>query len=412
MKRALAFRRIPALLAATIALTACDRSNGEWSGTVVDSAGIAVVQNPASARWTLRPEPRLVEELRIGALDGAPELQFGQIAAIDIDADGTMYVLDAQAAQVRIFDAHGRFVRAVGRPGAGPGEVSPSAAAVLAGADGTVYIADVMRQRIAAFGADGSEIGSTAVPMQQGIPVRWDITEDRRFAVQFRSMPFPGMTNVVLRDRIVARDPGSERADTLLEMESGRTFDVSGGMPRMRLFEAEPVWALLPDGRLARGTNDAFRIELIGRDGRVERVLTRPFERRPLGDGDRDAFRRLLREAISQQAPPAAVEQILQNLEFAEHYPAFATFAAGPAGTLWVQRIRTAGDVEAEGGRFDAQDIGSPVWDVFDEEGRLLGNVRMPDGFAPLRFVGNMIYGVLRDDLDVPHVARLRVDGW
>jgi hypothetical protein len=412
MKRALAFSRIPALLAATIALAACDRSNGEWSGTMVDSAGIAVVHNPSSARWTLRAEPRLVEELRIGALDGAPELQFGQIAAIDVAADGTMYVLDAQAAQVRIFDAQGRFVRAVGRPGGGPGEVSPAAAAVLAGEDGTVYIADVMRQRIAAFGADGAEIGSTSMPMQQGIPVRWEITRDRRFAVQLRSMPFPGMTNVVMRDRIVTRDPGSERADTLLEMESGRTFEVSGGMPRMRLFESEPVWALLPDGRLARATNDAFRVEIIGRGGGVERVLTMPFERRPLGDGDRDAFRRLLREAISQQAPPAAVEQILQNLEFADHYPAFATFAAGPAGTLWVQRIRTASDVEAEGGRFDAQDIGSPVWDIFDEKGRLLGNLRMPDGFTPLRFVGSLIYGVLRDDLDVPHVARLRVEGW
>jgi hypothetical protein len=102
---------------------------------------------------------------------------------------------------------------------------------------------------------------------------------------------------------------------------------------------------------------------------------------------------------------------MLSAVEFAEQYPAFATLLAGPGGTLWAQRIATAADVEAAGGTFNAQDLGAPDWDVFDAEGRLLGALRLPPQFQPLRVVGDHIYGVLRDELGVQHVVRLRVDG-
>jgi DNA-binding beta-propeller fold protein YncE len=168
-----AFRTLALLTASALTLAACagDR-NGEWAGTTTDSAGVTVVNNPAAANWTLRSQPRLTEELRIGAMDGAPELQFGQIAALDVDDDGAIYVLDTQAASVRVFDRDGRHLRSVGRAGGAPGEFSATTAAVLAGNDGVVYIADVMRRRIAALGPDGVEIGSTPLMMQEGIPVR------------------------------------------------------------------------------------------------------------------------------------------------------------------------------------------------------------------------------------------------
>jgi hypothetical protein len=35
----------------------------------------------------------------------------------------------------------------------------------------------------------------------------------------------------------------------------------------------------------------------------------------------------------------------------------------------------------------------------------------MPLRFQPLLVVGSRIYGVLRDELDVQHVVRLRIDG-
>jgi hypothetical protein len=57
------------------------------------------------------------------------------------------------------------------------------------------------------------------------------------------------------------------------------------------------------------------------------------------------------------------------------------------------------------------QDLGSSEFDVFDAEGRYLGMVAMPDRFTPLRFVGDAVYGVWQDELDVQYVVRLRIGG-
>ena len=42
-------------------------------------------------------------------------------------------------------------------------------------------------------------------------------------------------------------------------------------------------------------------------------------------------------------------------------------------------------------------------------EGRFLGVVSMPPKFQPRLFVGDAIYGVQRDELDVQYVVRVRV---
>jgi hypothetical protein len=54
-------------------------------------------------------------------------------------------------------------------------------------------------------------------------------------------------------------------------------------------------------------------------------------------------------------------------------------------------------------------DLGSRAWDVFDADGRYLGVVDMPLRFQPVRFLGNAIYGIQRDELDVQYVVKFQV---
>ncbi len=48
---------------------------------------------------------------------------------------------------------------------------------------------------------------------------------------------------------------------------------------------------------------------------------------------------------------------------------------------------------------------------MFDADGRYLGIMEMPDRFAPRTFLADRIYGVWRDDLDVPYLVTLRIRG-
>ena len=70
-------------------LTACgDAADPEWMGTVTDSSGVRIVQNPTEGLWTAGNGWSVTEELRIGAVGGEREYQFGRLVGIDVDEAG------------------------------------------------------------------------------------------------------------------------------------------------------------------------------------------------------------------------------------------------------------------------------------------------------------------------------------
>ncbi|WP_420449831.1 hypothetical protein [Candidatus Palauibacter sp.] len=65
---------------------------------------------------------RLVEELRLGRVDGSGPDVFANIDDLAVDAGGRIYVADVGWREVRLFDRDGRFVRRLAPEGDGPGE--------------------------------------------------------------------------------------------------------------------------------------------------------------------------------------------------------------------------------------------------------------------------------------------------
>jgi len=88
---------------------------------VRDSAGVAIVRNPAIGLWTEAQRWTVREDLRIGAGEGRPEYQLGAIGWLDVGSDGRIYVLDTQGQHVKVFSAGGRYERTIGGPGAEAG---------------------------------------------------------------------------------------------------------------------------------------------------------------------------------------------------------------------------------------------------------------------------------------------------
>ncbi len=102
-------------------------------------------------------------------------------------------------------------------------------------------------------------------------------------------------------------------------------------------------------------------------------------------------------------------------ISYEPFFPMYLQFLSGPAQSLWVQQVRPPRNL-SEDERENLNPLfglwlGSPDWDVFDSEGRFLGVVTMPARYQPLRFLGDRVYGVWRDELDVEYVMRLRVTG-
>lgn len=405
-------RILGCFLLGTLAAGCGSGSAGDWAGTVTDSAGVTVVSNPARALWDDGEAWRVEEELRIGALDGPPEYQFGQIAWIDTDSRGNIYVLDQQAQHVQVYDPEGSHLRTIGRPGTGPAELSQGALAVLVGPGDTVFVVDNGAQRVTRFLPDGTDAGSFGIPFTEGISLKWELAPDGRLLQQSRSLPVPGTAAQPPHNLILARNTEGAVLDTVLRLPLGESMKFEGGAPQFRLFEAEPIWEIDATGRLYTASNAEYRIEVRTPDGAVDRVITYPFERKPVTESDRQAILDELSELFEQQGvPPMARSQILQTIGFGDHFPAFATIVSGPDGTLWVQHIRTMAEAASEGLsiNFENMDMGAPEWDVFDAEGRFLGVVTLPARFATRHVEGDRLYGIWRDELDVPYVMRLRV---
>ena len=92
----------------------------------------------------------VVEELRIGGVDGAMEYTFGSVSAVAPAPDGTFYVADRQGPIVRKYDPTGKHLFDVGRRGEGPGEYG-SVDGLGVSHDGRLILYDGRNARLSRF---------------------------------------------------------------------------------------------------------------------------------------------------------------------------------------------------------------------------------------------------------------------
>jgi hypothetical protein len=395
-------------------LQACGGA-GAWEGTIADSAGITVVHNTATPLWRSGEEWTATEDLRIGTVAGEPEYQFGALAFVEVGEDGTIYGMDLQATEGKAYDPDGNYLRTIGSPGGGPGELAPGAVFIFDDGAGGLIIPDLGNRRVNRYDMDGEPTGSFTIDLSAGVPMVWGVDPDGRLIAQIRGMNVQGIASLEEGDLIVVFDTAGVVADTLAVLPKGQMLEgITEEQFSLVLFSPEPVWDLGQDGSITYAMNDQYRILVNGPDGNLSRIITRDIPPKPVGESDKDAIFAALREQMSSLGLPAPqVEQFVQGVGFAENYPAFGLLFRGPEESIWVQRIRSAQDMaegQEEGFEFDAQDIGSPEWEVFDSEGRYLGVVTLPDRFQPVNVKDNFLYGVWRDELDVQYIMRVRVD--
>jgi hypothetical protein len=206
-----------------VALTACGADDSaSWGGTISDNAGVALVSNPAEGNWSLQPAPQLTQDLDIGTVAGDAAYQFGTIGGIDVNEAGEILVLDQLAAQVQVFDANGKHLRSLGKPGEGPGELVPGAtlSGLAAGRADTVYVFDYRRYRFVGFAGNGTEIGSYVVTPEEGIPMVIRPASGGRLAIQLRRLPAAPAAggDVGLHELLIIRDLTAGQTDTVASL--------------------------------------------------------------------------------------------------------------------------------------------------------------------------------------------------
>lgn len=101
------------------------------------------------------------EVWRVGSVDD-PDAGFSHIGGVAVDNEGSIYVLETQDRQVRVYDGEGQLIRRIGREGEGPGEFrSPS---LIGLRQDTLAVADLNLARIILFLRTGELLGTVPTP--------------------------------------------------------------------------------------------------------------------------------------------------------------------------------------------------------------------------------------------------------
>jgi len=398
--RGLSFQAI--VMAALLVVTGCGPSDARdrpgWAGTVDTlTNGVVRVSSPESGVWPEGAGWRLVEELRIGSAMAEGPAMFGQVVAIEADEDGRIYVADSQAQEIRVFGPDGAHLLSFGRRGGGPGEFE-QISGMGWGPDGNLWVMDARNSRFAVFDRSGRHVA------------------DHRRPGGFTMMPWPGgfdsagriydigmlpAADGPFRIGLIRYDPvgdGIEPRDTFAIPEfEGDMFRLqdSQGRPRVAAsvpFTSTQFWRLA-DGHVWIGVTDAYRFHRIRFEGDTLRVVERAFSPAPVTPAERDSVVASMTWFTDQGGR-------VDRSRIPDRKPAFRTLVEDDSGHLWVWPHLAAGEVEGV--------------DVFDPEGRYLGRVPtgLPVPASPVPVIrGDRFYAVLRDDLDIQYVARLRIQG-
>jgi sugar lactone lactonase YvrE len=385
-----------ASLAVAVA-AACGGAEGSdgWAGSMDTMPdGRVVVTNPAEGMWPAGQGWRVVEEIRIGAEDGNGPEVLGRISALVEDAGGRIWALEADDQAFRVFGADGRFIRTVGRKGGGPGEMR-QVSGVAETRDGHLMVVDMQGGRISVFDTAGSFL--RGIPLSGGfviIPWPGGIDSAGYF---YNAIPRP--VSGGFEWALVRYDSAMTPLDTLIpprppEPNAFEHVSSRGSLRAGVPFTPGLRWQLTRQGDfwvIHTGTYELFRQSA---RGDTIRVLTKPFETVPVTSAEKDSALARLKWFTDQGGK-------VDRSRIPDTKPAVEWFRVAEDGYLWVNAVQA--DTGAQ----------RRVFEIFDPEGRFLGEVRLPfplmSSPAPILRPDRLI-GVTQDDAGVPYIVRARIE--
>ncbi|MGH7574577.1 MAG: hypothetical protein ACREM1_05520 [Longimicrobiales bacterium] len=377
-----------------IALAGCTESTSDGLGAVRDSAGIRIVDLSG-----VPLEPR-----RSLAIDSSwvsfAHLEVGTLGDVDVLDDGRVVVLDHMSAAITVVRPEGSIERTFGRPGEGPGELSPRGISTLIVTDSSVIVPDVQLQRITEFSLEGDVLATSSMA---------DLGAAGEFVygVDWRAHPAGGIAYRELTgDGAMILRWHRAAVDTLY------VFEVAAPGPN-QLLPPTPFWDVNAEGLLVIGRSDQARTELRApANEQPVWVVRRGEEAAEVSSEDLRHLEDLILGSAAEKGigelPPAQRQHILSSVRFPEHRPRFAAAFAAPDGRYWIQRSRPIVEMGREALRVGiALGFGGRVWEVLDPSGRLTDLVQLPGGFSPTRFAESCIYGTYEDELGLQAPARV-----
>lgn len=377
--------------------------------TMLACAGVAVLVMFPTVGQAQAAVPLVTArlEVRAGAADGPGSM--GAITGLAVGERGTMYVLDALAPAVHAFDAQGRHLRSFGRRGGGPGEFATPHRIGFRG--DSLWVVDTGHQRTTFFDARGGVLRTATLPVRArpsdpAVTAHAWLADGSVLVIP----PGPRETRAVTRIPLIRADRSGTVIDTVdwLSLRNrALVFPVgAGSMTTQQPWSDAPLTATATNGtgivtvrRQMTGSRPTFTVTRYRASG--AHVYTRTFQAAPVpfprewADQWAESLARgIVRQSGGQAETVAAA--IRRGLYIPRYLPPVNDAVAGQDGTVWLRRESRPG----------ARDV---LWQLLDENGRLVLQTRLADGFRGLDGDRSHLWGTMEDEHGVPRVVRYSI---
>lgn len=365
-------------------------------GTIAPE-GSEPVRPPPDCREGAR-ELALQEQYTIGHVIGPDEYTFGRIPDLTVSSDDDIWVIDAPAQSVKVYDPSGEFRFAVGRAGEGPGEFRRPGELVTT--DSSVKVFDPALHRVNEYSNDGRRLDSRRAPAIEGLNigvfhyVRGSTALIKTTArLSFGSDSHEPRTLVGLS----RTEDGESRLDTLLHYHSGaivyhpeqRTlpWGVTSGPFGPAGAVATPSDSLVA---VVDGYGGVVALHELSATGvpRQRAEIMLPLNSRSVTDDDVETFETTF---LDQRETPLGYDPVFET---PPRWSVGTDALFSGSDELWVQNGRSR---EC-----------SPVWTIVDLETHRIERVTLPEEFRLLDVNGDALLGVVRPELEVPLVRVYR----
>ena len=356
---------------------ACQKQEkSSWKGTIETKDGTTIVKNPKEPMYG-EPVLELTEDLAIEGSREIEEQMFQSIHTLDVDDEGSMYILDEQAGNIKVFNHAGSFVKTIGRKGQGPGEFGMPISLCFS-KQRQIIVNDMGQRKILYFDKEGNFL------------------KDFSIADKFL---FFGPIATSNGDLIVTYTIPQETPETILqklnpEFEPILTF-VSLSMdtpPVINIFVARSLtslrWAVTYDDEIiwADIKNPEYEVHFFDTDGKLTKIITREYVPISLSKDDRE---RLEDETFGNNPTDQ------WEIRFPDNYPPFSGFSFDDHGRLFVKRYEKK--VHKEGS----------LYDLFDAEGKYIAQMRLK--MDPMIWKKGYMYAIEDDEAGFKVVKRYKV---
>jgi hypothetical protein len=292
-------------------------------------------------------------------------------STITCDPEGNIYVVDSGAKNIKKFSPKGKFLKAFGREGQGPGEFG--GVYYSAFARDRLVVWDSGNRRLCAFTPDGEFVTSTNISYEsgsvrklRGLPAGEVLVEMEKTFRSEPDKPQECRIDLYSEDLKFIRNIYTRN---LWRKKYIRTEEY-GTSVLFFPYSADVQWDVTPDGRIVIGYSANYEMEVYDRIGNKTAAISHDYEPVRITDKDKKAFFDSVAFYTMGERLKEVPEYITKYTEFPKQRPAFANILSDAHGNIWVVLNR------------EQEDEKGKMFEVFDSSGQFISRVRIEGSAA------------------------------